>query len=38
MVKYILDYYILQEENKCDEKISTSGEIVIRDKYLGCMK
>ena len=38
VVKYVMDAYILQEETKCDGKISTDGELVVRDQCMICTK
>ena len=38
VVKYVTDKYTLQEENTCDGKISTAGELMIKYQYMSCMK
>ena len=38
VVKYCLDEYTIYEDNTCDGKTSTSGDLVVKSKYVSCMK
>ena len=38
VIKYVSVECTLQEDTICDGKISTAGEIAVKDQYMNCMK
>ena len=38
VAKYVSEAYTLQEYTTCDGKISMSDELILKSKYISCMK
>ena len=38
VINFVSEAYTLQDENKCDRKISSACELVVKAKYLRNMK
>ena len=37
-IKFVLEAYTLQEDSTYDIQVSTSGELVLKYRYLSCME
>ena len=38
VIELMSENYMLQEENLCNEQISTADELVVKAQYMNCMQ